>query len=94
MPHHHNVDERPERLALEQLHGARDDARVDGQQRMMAPASRIRSRTKGRSSMMEVSWAGALKASLSLEDVARVERVLWDYTPGMRMGLIVETAGR
>lgn len=30
MPRHHAVDERPEHLVLEQLHGARDDARVDG----------------------------------------------------------------
>ena len=30
MPRHHAVDERPERLVLEQLHGARDGACVDG----------------------------------------------------------------
>ena len=30
MPRHHAVDERPERLVLEQHHGARDDACADG----------------------------------------------------------------
>jgi len=61
---------------------------------MMAPASRIRSRTKGRSSMMEAPWAGALKASLSLgRTLLALRECFGTDTLGMRTRLIVGSGG-
>ena len=77
MPRHHAVDERPERLVLEQLHGARDDARVDG----AAEDDGVGVEDQVEDEGAVVDDGGVMGWGVEDvfgEDAARVEMVLWD----------------
>lgn len=90
MPRHHSVGERPKRLVLEQLHGARDDARVGGAAEDDGAGVEGQVEDEGAVLTMEASWAEALKVSLSLGRTLLVLRECFGTgTSGMRMGLIV-----
>ena len=83
MPRHHAVDERPERLVLEQLHGARDDARVD--RAAEDDGAGVENQVEDEGAAVDdggvMGW-GVEGVFVFGEDVARVERVLWDWYAG------------
>ena len=93
MPRHHSVDERPERPVLEQLHGARDDARVDGA--VEDDGAGVENQVEDEGTVVDGSVMG-----WGIEGVFVLGRTLLALrecfgtdTPGMRTGLIVESGG-